>query len=155
VFALRAALRELEMLVDNGLTAEQFDLTRMFLKKYSLHFAETTSARLGYAIDDRFYGVDGEGHLARFRKTLDELTLADVNTAIKRHWQYEKLKIAIVTGEPEAMRDALVSGAPTPIAYDNPKPDHVLAEDREIAAFPLGITAERVSIVPVTQAFER
>jgi zinc protease len=42
VFALRAALRELTALVDHGLTQEQFELSRTFLK-YSLHFAETTS----------------------------------------------------------------------------------------------------------------
>ena len=73
------------------MTAEQFELTRTFLKKYSLHFAETTAARLGYAIDDRFYGLESEGHLARFRRMMDELTLEDVNAAIKRHWQYENL----------------------------------------------------------------
>ena len=37
-FALRAALRELELLVDKGLSEEQFELTRSFLEKYSLHF---------------------------------------------------------------------------------------------------------------------
>ena len=102
VFALRAALRELQSLVDHGLTEQQFELTRGFLKKYSLHFAETTSARLGYAVDDRFYGIDGEGHLARFRKMMDELTLDDVNGAIKRHLQTANLKIAIVTGDAPA-----------------------------------------------------
>jgi zinc protease len=155
VFALRAALREVKALVDHGLSQEQFELSRTFLKKYSLHFAETTFARLGYAMDDRFYGIDGEGHLVRFRKMMDELTLDDVNGAIKRHLQYRNLKIAIVTGDAEALRDALVRGAPTPIAYDTPKPATVLAEDREIAAFPLEIAAERVTIVPVESAFER
>jgi len=155
VFALRAALRELKALVDDGLTPEEFAATRTFLKKYSLHFAETASARLGYAVDDRFYGIEGEGHLERFRKMMDELTLEDVNGAIKRHLQYANLNIAIVTGEAEAMRDALVSGAPTPITYDAPKPAAVLAEDREIAAFPLGVAAERVTIVPVGSVFER
>jgi zinc protease len=155
VFALRAALRELKSLVDNGLTQEQFELTRGFLKKYSLHFAETTSARLGYAVDDRFYGIAGDGHLARFRKLMDELTLEDVNAAVKRHLQYANLKIAIVTGDAEALSAALVSGAPTPISYDNPKPAAITDEDREIAAFPLDIAAERVTVVPVAQAFER
>ncbi|HUL82542.1 MAG TPA: insulinase family protein, partial [Gammaproteobacteria bacterium] len=155
VFALRAALRELASLVDNGLTSEQFELTRGFLKKYSLHFAETTSARLGYAVDDRFYGLEGDGHLARFRKLIDELTLDDVNAAIKKHLQYANLKIAIVTGDPDGLRAALVSGAPTPIKYDTPKPAAITDEDREIAAFPLGIAAERVTVVPVDQAFER
>jgi hypothetical protein len=48
-----------------------------------------------------------------------------------------------------------VSGAPTPISYDNPKPAAITDEDREIAAFPLDIAAERVTVVPVAQAFER
>jgi len=154
-FALRAALRELQLLVDNGLTAEQFELTRTFLKKYSLHFAETTSARLGYAVDDRFYGIEGGGHLTRFREMMDELTLADVNAAIKRHLQYANLKIAVVTGDAANLRTLLASGTPTPISYDSPKPDSILAEDREIAALPFGLTAERIAIVPVTSAFER
>jgi zinc protease len=57
LFALRAAMREFQDLVDHGMTQEEFDLTRDFLTKYSLHFAETTSSRLGYAIDDQFYGM--------------------------------------------------------------------------------------------------
>lgn len=155
VFALRAALRELQGLVDHGLTQQQFELTRGFLKKYSLHFAETTSARLGYAVDDRFYRLDGEGHLARFRKLMDELTLDDVNGAIKRHLQTANLKIAIVTGDAPGLTAALTGGAPTPISYDNPKPPEIIAEDREIAAFPLGIAVDRVTTVPVAEAFER
>jgi zinc protease len=154
-FALRAALRELQRLVDNGMTREQFELTRTFLKKYSLHFAETTAVRLGYAMDDRFYGIDGDGHLARFRRMMDELTLEDVNAAIKRHLQYADLKIAIVTGDAANLRHLLASDAPTPITYATPKPDAILAEDRVIAAWPLALPADRVTIVPVAQAFER
>jgi zinc protease len=154
-FALRAALRELKHLVDNGLTEEQFELTRKFLKKYSLHFAETTSAKLGYAEDDRFYGIGGEGHLERFRSMMDELTLADVNGAIKRHLQYDNLKIAIVTGDAANLKDELTSGAPTPITYATPKPEAILAEDKDIAAFPLAIEAAHVETVPVDSAFER
>ncbi len=153
-FALRAALRELELLIHNGLSREQFELTRAFLKKYSLHFAETTAARLGYAMDDRFYGIDG-GHLARFRRMMDELTLADVDAAVKRHLQTKNLKIAIVTGDAAKLRDVLASDAPTPITYATPKPDAILAEDRTIAAWPLALAAERMEIVPVAEAFER
>jgi zinc protease len=154
-FALRAALRELTLLVESGLTQEQFELTRTFLKKYSLHFAETTSARLGYAMDDKFYGIDGEGHLARFRKMMDELTVEDVNAAIRRHWQHRNLKIAIVTGDAPGLAAALTSGAPTPVSYDTPKPSAIVEEDRTIAAWPLDIAADRIEIVPVEQAFER
>jgi zinc protease len=154
-FALRAALRELQLLVDEGLTPEEFELTRTFLKKYSLHFAETTAARLGYAVDDRFYGLEEEGHLARFRRMMDELTVEDVNAAIKRHWQYDDLKIAIVTGEAAQMRALLASGAPTPITYATPKPAAILEEDRIIEAWPLKLAEERMTTIPVAESFER
>lgn len=154
-FALRAALREFQLFIDNGMTPEQFELTRTFLKKYSLHFAETTAAKLGYAMDDRFYGLENDGHLARFRRMMDELTVDDVNAAIKRHWQYENLMIAIVTGEPEALREQLASGEPTPISYATPKPPEILEEDRIIEAWPLNLSAERITTIPVAEAFER
>ncbi|HXS80254.1 MAG TPA: insulinase family protein, partial [Gammaproteobacteria bacterium] len=154
-FALRAALRELQLLVDEGLTPEEFELTRTFLKKYMLHFAETTAARLGYAMDDRFYGLEGEGHLARFRRMMDELTVEDVNAAIKRHWQYDNVKIAIVTGEAAQMRALLARGEPTPITYATPKPAAILKEDKIIEAWPLKLAEERMTTVPVAEAFER
>jgi zinc protease len=154
-FALRAALREVAKLVDNGMTREQFELTRDFLKKYSLHFAETTQTRLGYAMDDRFFGLEQEGHLVRFRRMMDELTLDDVNAAIKRHLQYRDLKIAIVTGDAAKLREALVADAPSPMTYETPKPDAVLAEDEEIAVLPLRIPAGSVTTLAVSSAFER
>ena len=64
-------------------------------------------------------------------------------------------KIAIVTGEAEGLRDALVSGEPTPIEYPTPKPATVTDEDKEIASFPLAVSAEHITIVPVDSAFER
>ena len=154
VFALRAALRELRKLVDNGMTDEQFELTRTFLRKYIRHFAPTTRGRLGYAIDDRFYGIE-QSHLEQFVKMMDELTLSDVNRAIKTHLQYKNLKIAMVTGEAESIKSALVTAAPTKITYDVSKPEEVLREDEEIAVEPLDIAADRVTVVPVDTIFQR
>jgi len=153
-FALRAAMRELKALVDNGMTRQQFELTRSFLEKYVLHFAPTTSARLGYAVDDRFYGIDGEGHLARFRRMMSEISLDEVNAAIRKHLQYDNVKIAIVTGDAEGLRDALVSDRPSPMEYSSEKSPAILDEDLEIAAFPLEIEAAAVRIVPLEEMFE-
>ena len=153
-FALRAAIRELEDLVDNGLTQEAFDLTRSFLTKYILHFAVTTSQRLGYAMDDRFYGIGGDGHLARFAQMLQELTLEDVNAAIREHLQYENLKIAIVTGDAEGLRAALATDTPSPIEYAQEMPAEVLAEDGEISTLPLAISEDRIHTVPVESMFQ-
>ncbi|MDH3283539.1 MAG: insulinase family protein [Acidobacteriota bacterium] len=152
-FALRAAMRELTRLVDEGLTQEQFELTRSFLKKYSLHYGDTTSRRLGFAIDDRFYGID-DGHLARFRKMMDELTVEEVNAAIKRHLQYDDLKIAIVTGDAEGLAEAIASEAPSPVTYPTPKPEAVLSEDEEISVNPLGIDAGSIRTISVEDLFE-
>lgn len=153
-FTLRAALREFQHLVDHGMTQEDFDAKRSFLKKYVLHYASTTSERLGYAIDDVFYGLD-ESHLAKFRRMMDELTLADVNAAIKKHWQTANLEIAAITQDAAAFADALASDAPSPITYSSPKPDSVLEEDKAIATFPLQIKRENVKIIPVTDLFVR
>jgi zinc protease len=154
-FALRAAVREIEQLVDDGLSEEAFQLTRAFLKKYVLHFAETTADRLGYAVDDRFYGIDGEGHLARFQTVMDQLTRDEVNRALKKHLDYRNLKVAIVTGEAEKLRDALASEAPSPKTYPSEKPARILEEDREIAVFPVGIPADHIRVVPVDEMFQR
>jgi zinc protease len=154
VFALRAALRELQNLATNGMTAEEFELTREFLSKYSLHFAETTSARLGYAVDDRFYGLPFS-HLDRFRQAMKEMTVEDVNRAIRAHLQAQDLKIAIVTGDAEKMQAVLASGAPTPITYVSEKPAAVLEEDKQIVSFPLGIAAENIRVVPVESVFQK
>ena len=151
-FALRAALREFQKLVDGGMTAEAFELKRNFLKKYVLHYAATTSERLGYAIDDAFYGLS-ESHLGKFRRMMDELTLADVNAAIKKHWQTANLRIVAITQNAATFADALASDAPSPISYTSPKPPEVLAEDKEISTYPLKIKREDVKVVPVTELF--
>ena len=154
-FALRAAIRELERLVDNGMSEEEFALTRSFLKKYVLHFAVTTSERLGYAIDDQFYGLGEEGHLARFNRILDELTRDEVNAAIRKHLQYKDLRIAIVTGDAEGLSVALASDAASPIEYESEKPQEVLEEDETISRLTLGIAESDIHIVPVDTIFQR
>jgi zinc protease len=156
VFALRAALYEFDKLIDKGLTAEQFEKQRGFLRKYSLQFATTSAEKLAYAIDDRYFGIGGPGHLANFRKLMGELTVADVNAAIKKYFQSKNLVIAMVTADAKAMQDALVSGKPSPISYGEiKKSKETLREDKEIEKYPLGIRADNVTIVPVAEMFQR
>lgn len=151
-FALRAALREFKKLVENGITERDFTLTRGFLKKYVLHYAPTTMERLGYALDDQFYGINGS-HLTMFRTMMDNVTLADVNKAIKKYWHYSALRIAIITKDAQSLKDALVSDAPSPITYKSPKPESLLNEDKEISTFPLKIKSESVKIIPIADLF--
>ncbi len=152
LFALRAALGEVEKLAAHGLTREQFDAHRSFLKKYCLQFATDTEARLGYSLDDRYYGLDG--HLARFRRAMDELTLEEVNAAIHKYIQVNDLVIAMVTADADGLKRALVSDTPSPIDYAQiQKPAEVLAQDKLIERYPLKVQAENVTIIPVDDVF--
>jgi zinc protease len=153
-FAIRAALREVEMLAKNGMTKEQFESTRKFLRGYSTHFAESTYDQLGYAMDDRYYGIDG--HLARFRAMLDRVTHEEVNAAIARYMRTDDIVLAAVTNDAAGLKAALTSGQPTPVVYpkDVTKSAEVAAEDAVIAAWPLAIQAANVTTTPVTEMFE-
>ena len=152
-FSLRAALRELRKIVDGGLSQEQFDLTRNFLKKYVLHYAPDMNTRLGYALDDKFYGMK-ESHLALFRKMMDQLTLEDVNKAIKKYLQYDNMEIVMITDEDKPLKDALVTNAPSPISYATPKPDTVLEEDKEIINYKLQISGDKVEFLTLDELFK-
>ncbi len=153
-FALRAAMRELKAAIEKGITKEQFELTQKFLDTYSLSYANTTMRRVGYGLDSKFYGIEDD-YIETFRKKIRELTLDQVNAAIKKHLQFENIKIAIVTRGAEQFKNDLVAGTPSPVTYTTPKPESVLAEDKEIAVFPLGIAAEKVRIVPVDEMFQK
>lgn len=153
-FALRQAMRELTMLVDKGMTPETLELTRNFLLNFSLNYATTESARLGYAIDDRFYGLP-ESHLARIQARVKTATLADVNAALRRNIDVGNMDIVFVTNDAAGLKAALMGNLPSPIHYDAPTPESILAEDRVIQAYPLKIAAEDIRVIPVAEVFER
>jgi zinc protease len=152
VFALRAALRETDRLIAQGLSPAQFELTRNFLLKYVLHYAASTNDRLLWSLDDAFYGL-AQPHLVKLRADLAALTVEQVNAAIKRHLTTRDLVIAISSGETDKLKAQLIGSAPTLPTYATPKPETVMAEDQIIAAYPLGISAADVSVTPVDAMF--
>ena len=152
-FALRAALRELHLLVDEGISNDGFSMTRDFLKKYVLHYAPNTEMRLGYAIDDRYYGVEAPGHLQKFRESMTSVTRDQVNSAIKKYFSPENMVIVFITENAEALKSALVNNTPSPIQYQTPKPESVLQEDKLISSFKLNIKPENVKIIKVEELF--
>jgi zinc protease len=152
-FALRAAIMELKKLVDNGMTQEDFNLTRGFLRKYILHYAPTTSKRLGYALDDKFYGLE-KPHLDLYKNALDKVTLEAVNRVIKRYLQANNMMIAIVTQNAETLKKNLVQNTASPISYSTPKDENILKEDKLISTFPLDIKNENVKILSLDELFK-
>lgn len=152
-FVLRTALRELQLLVDNGMNREDFELTKSFLKKYVLHYAPSVETRLGYAIDDKFYGVKGS-HLEIFRKMMNEITFEETNAAIKKHLQYKNVKISIITNNVEEFKDALIQNVESPINYSTPKSPDVYEMDKQIINYELHITRDKINVLKLEELFK-
>ena len=151
-FAIRAAMRELSRLVEDGLTPAAFEETRAFLLHYSKLWAQTPARRLGYALDGAFYGR--KALLEELADCLPKLTAGDVNAAIRRHLVADSAFAAVVA-DPEGavgFKERFLAGDPSPIVYDTETLPAVVAEDREIAVFPL--RALRARIVPAAAMFE-
>ena len=154
-YAIRMAIREMDNLIKNGLTAEDFEATRDFLKSYSKLYIETPSRKLGYMMDSKFYGR--KDWINELDALLAKLTLADVNNAIKKYWQVQNMDIVIVTDESEVndLAESLRAGTVSPMSYsDNLKatlPKTILEEDDVVAKYPLEV--REVKVVKIEDTF--
>jgi zinc protease len=152
VFALRAALYEYDKLIRDGMSQEAFDITREFLGKFADVLTQTQSARLGYALDSRYYGIPD--YNAYMKSQLAKLTLADVNAAIRRYLKSDRMRVVVVTKNAESIRDAILKNTPSPITYNSPKPKEIIEEDKIIQAYKVVVKPEDITIVPVAQIFQ-
>lgn len=155
LFALRAALREIARVAEEGLSQDAFQETREFLQKYTVNFGATISRRLAYRIDDAFYGLPDPGFLAAIKPRVSGLSLDEVNQAIKKHLQSKNLCVVIITQDAEGMKQKLLAGAPTPITYAGQQPKEVIEEDKLIASFPIPVTEQDIKIININQVFEK
>lgn len=153
VMALKIALHELDRLVREGISEEDFQRTRDYLMKNVYLLTSTQGDDLGAALDSRWYGT--ADLVPYLRERLAKLTRADVNRAIEKHLSAETLSVVMITKDAEGLKKQLLSAEPSTIAYDAPKSPEVLAEDAVIGARKLGLTPERVRITPVAEVFAR
>lgn len=151
--ALRVAIWELDKLVNDGLSEEDFQTTRDYLMKNVYLLTATQDHALGTALDQKWYGLPD--YVTDMRAKLGKLTRADVNAAVKRHLQAKNLSIVMVTKDAEALKAALVADGFSPITYDGEKPKALLDEDKVIGALKLGIKADAVTITPVDDVFAK
>ncbi len=154
LFATRAAFRELHQVVENGLSADEVERTKNFLDNYTVNWGNTIGRRLAYAVDDAFYGMSDPGYLAEIRPGIRAVTPGDVNEAIDEHLQDDQLYIVMITRDADGMKSLLLSDAPTNISYAGPQPDEVLAEDREIASFPIPVNAADITIIDISEVYQ-
>jgi zinc protease len=155
LFAFRAALREIDLLIEKGLTPEQFEIQKNFLKNYIVNFGATLSRRLAYKIDDAFYGLPAPGFLENARQTISQLTLESVNAAIKKRLQTKNTQVVFITKDAQALKQKLLKGEATTITYVGKQPESVLEEDKIIAGYPISVKESDISIINVNDALEK
>ncbi|MDD5542505.1 MAG: pitrilysin family protein [Acidobacteriia bacterium] len=152
-FALRAALYQVQKLVRDGLTQDQFEAQRTFLVNYSKLWNQTLSRRLGTLLDSHFYGIPY--YPDRVQQELKALTVEDVNRAIKKHLQDKNFDVAIVAKDGEGLKAAIAENKPSPIKYAATVSDDVLKDDQTLVNLKLNINPEKLQIVPASGLFER
>jgi zinc protease len=154
LFGVRAALHEYDLLLGAGLTDAEVDTTKRFLAGYTRLWEKNDSRRLGYLLDDDFYGTPNR--LEQVRAALPSITTEQVNAAIHKHLQpAAALRIVLVAQDAAKLRDAMVANTPSPITYNSAKPPELLQQDQEIIARPFGVGVEAVRIVEAAELFER
>ncbi len=154
LFATRAALFELQNLVDQGMTPAAVAESKQFLRNYVSTWGTTISRRLAYAVDDAFYGIGRPGFLQSLKAAVDKVTPEQVNAAIKKHLQDANFYLVIITKDAPAMKKKLLSGEPTSITYAGERPASLLAEDRIIESFPIRVKDADITIVPIDKVFQ-
>jgi zinc protease len=147
-FALRMAIREFDLLIKNGMTREEFEETRAFLLSYTKLYAQTPADQLGWLMDSKFYGR--KNYLNELDQLLKDVTLEDVNNALRKHWQTENMFVTIVTdaSEAEPLAKNLKENIESPMSYSNlvksGLPKEVLAEDDEVANYKLNVKSVKI-----------
>lgn len=151
VFSLKLALHELRRFIADGLSPEEFEGTRDYLMKNVYLATKTQDQQLGYALDSHWYGIGD--FVAEMRARLATLTRDEVNAVVRRHLSGENLRVVMVAKDGAALRDQLLLKEPATIAYESPKPDELVAEDRIAGGLDLGLAPGRVRITRVEDVF--
>ena len=154
LFATRTAMWELQQLVDKGMSPEAVATSKEFLRNYVGTWGATISRRLGYAVDDVFYGIGKPGYLQGLKAAIDATTAEQVNAAIKKHLRASDLHMVVITADAAGFKQKLLSGAPTTITYAGQRSAELLAQDKVIAAYPIKLTEADIRILPIDKVFQ-
>jgi zinc protease len=147
-FALRMAIRELDNMVRNGLSEKDFEETRKFLRSYIKLYIASPEERLGYLMDSKFYGRNN--FIRETDSLLANLTVDDVNKAVKKYLQPDNMCITIVTdsSESETLAESLRNNTDSPMSYSNAVREglskSILEEDAKVENFPLNIKSVKI-----------
>lgn len=156
-FAIRIAVREMQQMISQGMSEEDFELTRTFLRSYMKLYAQTPEQQLGWLLDSRFYGR--RDWLREADALLGKVTREQVNAAMKKYWQTNNFYASIVTDRSEAvpLSRSLRDNEPSPMTYSNilkgVLTPEILSEDKEVEALPIKVS--KVNIVESNETFRK
>jgi zinc protease len=150
-FALRAGLYEVQRLRDQGLTQDEFELTRDFLVNYSKLWAQSLDDRLGFYMDSKFYGMPY--YIDEIDSRLKKMTVAEVNAAVKKYLSTDNYEAVFVTANAQQLKDTLQKDGPSPKTYNAQAEPDVLEDDKKIQA--LKVQPTKIDVLPVAQVFEK
>ncbi len=171
---LKAAVYELEKLIEFGLSPAQVEASRNKAKVLYLNLAENASRLLAAKLDDAFLGLE-PGYLEGYLDRMDAVTVEQVNAALRKHLPVESLKIVVVAEAHRAeeiaqsiRNDGVVYGkGPADYQFETETSadgstvykvteDRIetLRRDAVWAHHRLGIAPERVRVVGVDALFE-
>lgn len=150
-FATRTAMFELDKLINEGMSKENFDATRNFLVNFVPQLVASQDRQLGYALDSQFYQTDE--FVSYVRKQLASLTVEDVNRVIRDNLQTDDIQFVFVTGDGKDMAKRLTSEQVSPLKYNSDKPAALINEDKIIESYPLKLNKKHVEVLNIEKVF--
>lgn len=147
-FALRLAIREMDLLVQDGMDEQEFEKTKQFLRSYIKLYIQTPAKELGFLMDSRFYGR--QDYIAELDVLLENTTLEQVNEAMRTYIQTKNMNVMIVTDDSEAelLAESLRKNKTSKMSYAKQLkaelPEDVLIEDAMVEKYPLNVTSVEV-----------
>jgi zinc protease len=150
-FALRNAMYEVDRLVEQGMTQEEFELTRDFVTNYSKLWARTLANRLGFLMDSEFYGMPY--YIDEIDSALANMTVDDVNAAIKKYLSTDNFHAVLVTNNAEEVKAALEADESSPMVYNTDPEPEVVEDDKLIDT--IKVAPDSITIVPIEEMFQR
>lgn len=150
-FALRSAVRQLEVLLADGLDEQQVATIQQAILAGvdAVDPVDELEMRLAAAATglpplSRGW-LEGEG----------ALDAAAVNRALAAHIDPDALRMVVVVDEPGAFVDAVLEDVETPAVYSGELPDtERMDEDAEIASWPLNVSPDRAFITEAGGLFQ-
>lgn len=153
-FAVQIARWNLAKLLKDGLSAADFEKARAFLGGYVYLRQESDMRALGYAMDDRFYGLPRR-YTDWMRAGWTAATADAVNAKIRQHLSDRALTtVVVVKDAAEFVAKFKAMDLPRK-TYTSPKPAEIEAEDAIIAQIGLDYAPEQITIVESKDLFAK